>query len=206
MSNCTTGGITCSPTLARAGVRHVPIRTQRTTINPSVGDGVDYLLPRATQHCRHDGRRGDAYEDDVIEPHAVEAVFEREHALNLVSLDHPSEHVAHGGRGLAFHHSLAGEVVSYRENTAEIIGRVTPFGCQPSVIEVQPTDHCADVEGCLDGVQLVRGAGHARATCHHSTGDHGSHELGARRVLQCLKAAGEGIHQAVPCGLVRLGT
>ena len=205
MTHGSARGIASSPALARAGVRGVSIGTQRATIDPSIGDGVDDLLTGASQHRRYDGSGGNAYQDDVIQSHTVEAVLEGEYTLDLVCLDHAGQHVAHRRRSLSLHHSLAGKVVGHGQNPAEVVGRVTPLSRQPGVIEVEPADHRADVEGRLHGIQLVGSAGDARATGHDSARDDGSHELGAGRVLQCLKAAGERIHQAVAGGLVRLG-
>ena len=85
------GGIARRPALARAGVGRVPIGAQRPAVDPGVGDRVHHLLERAREHAGDDGRGGDAHQQHVIEAHAVEAVLEREHALDLVRLDHRGE-------------------------------------------------------------------------------------------------------------------
>src|SRR5262245_16516378 len=100
MSHSAARCVTSRPTLARTRVRRVPIRTQRSTVDPSVRNSVDNLLAGSAEHGRHNGRRGNAHEDHVIQPHAIEAVLKCEHALDLVRLDHPGEYVAYLRRRL----------------------------------------------------------------------------------------------------------
>ena len=95
------GRIAGRPALARAGVGRVAIGAQRAAVDPRVRQRVDDLLERAAEHRGGDRGRGDAHQQHVIEAHAVEAVLEREHALDLVRLDHGGQHVAHGERLLA---------------------------------------------------------------------------------------------------------
>ena len=82
------GGVAGGPGFARAGVGRVAIGAQRAAVEPGVGDGVDDLLARAAEQLRGDGGGGDADEQDVIEADAVEAVFQREDALDFVGFDH----------------------------------------------------------------------------------------------------------------------
>ena len=86
------------PGFARAGVRRVAVGAQRAAVEEGVGERVDDLLARAAEQRGGDGGRGDAHEQDVVEADAVEAVLQREHALDFVRLDHRGEHVAHGDR------------------------------------------------------------------------------------------------------------
>src|SRR3569832_438142 len=81
---------------------------------------------------------------------------------------------------------------------------MTPLSGKPGVVEVQPTDHRADVEGGLNRVQFIRGSRYASATGHHCARDNRAHELRAGGVLQCLKAARERINQTIASGLIRL--
>ena len=54
-------------------------------------------------------------EQHVIEPDAVEAVLERQHALDLVRLDHGCEDPAHGERLLAVRHAPPRSVATTRD-------------------------------------------------------------------------------------------
>jgi hypothetical protein len=92
------GRIAGRPALARPRVRRVPIGAQGAAVDPGVRDGIDDLIPGAAEQRRDHGGRGDANQQHMVEPDPVEAVLEREHALNLVCLDHAGEHVAHGNR------------------------------------------------------------------------------------------------------------
>src|SRR6478672_6654711 len=98
----------------------------------------------------------------MIEPDAVEAVLEREHTLDLVRLDHRGEHVFYGEL-LA----VPRQPVSGPEYPAEVVRRMAPFGGEPGVVEVEPTDHGAEVERRLHRIELVMGAGYLRAIRHH---------------------------------------
>ena len=40
---------------------------------------------------------------------------------------------------------------------------MAPFGCEPCIVEIQPTDHGADIESRMNGIELPIGAGNARA-------------------------------------------
>ena len=203
MAHRAAGGIARRPALARAGVGGVPIGAQRAAVDPGVGNRVHDLLKAGAEHARHHCGRGDAHQQHVIESHAVEAVLERQHPLDLVRLDHGGEHLAHARWGLARHDGVARQVIRHRENAAEIVRRVAPLGGEPGVVEVQPADHRADVESRLHRVELEGGARDTRAARHHRSRHHRTQELAAGRILQRLKPAGEGVHEAVARGVVR---
>ena len=191
------GGVAGGPALARARVRRMPVRPQSAAIHPGVRHGVDDLLARAAEQ-RGDHRGGcDPDQQHMVEPDAIEAVLQGENALDLVRLDHSREHIAHRDR-------LAGarEVVGHGENSAQIIRRVAPLRRQPRVIEVEPANHGADVEGRVDGIEFVGGAGNARAVGEGGARNHGPHQFRAGRIFQRLEAAGQSIHEAVAGGLI----
>ena len=50
--------------------------------------------------------------------------------------------------------SGTGEPIGNGENAAEIVGGVAPLGGQPGVVEVEPANHGADVEGGLNRIKL----------------------------------------------------
>ncbi len=101
-------------------------------------------------------------------------------------------------------HGVARQPVGGGEDAAQVVRRVAPFGGEPGVVEVEPADHGADVEGGLHRVHLVGRAGHLRAVGHDGAGDDGPQHLGAGGVLEGLEAAAEGVHEAVAGGLVGL--
>ena len=166
------GGIAGRPALARTGVRRVTIGAQRAAVDPRVRQRVHDLLERAAEHRRgHRGRRH-AHQQHVIETDAVEAVLERQHALDFVRLDHGGEDVAHRQRLLAQQNRAARQIVREREDGAEVVGRMAPFRRQPGVVEVEPAHHGADAERAHDRIQLVAGARHARPAGHRGARHH----------------------------------
>jgi hypothetical protein len=118
----------------------------------------------------------------VIEADAVEAVLQGEHALDLMRLDHGREHVAHLD---AF--AAARQVIGHGEDAAQVVRRVTPLRRQPGVVEIQPADHGADVEGRIDRIELVGRARHACPAAQCRARHHRSQELGAGRVFEARK-------------------
>lgn len=146
------GGVSGGPAFAGAGVGRVAVGAEALAVDPGEREGVDDLRAGEAEHVGDDGGGGDFDEHDVIEADAVEGVFESEAALDLVSLDHGGEDVAHGERLAADGDGVAGEPVGGGEDAAEVVGGVTPLGREPGVVEVEPADHGADVEGSLDGV------------------------------------------------------
>src|SRR5690606_5831302 len=102
-------------------------------------------------------------------------------------------------------HGIAREPVGGGQDAAQVVRGVAPFGGQPGVVEVEPADHGADVEGGLDRVQLEGGAGDLGAVGHDGAGHDGAQQLGAGGVFQRLQAAAQGVDQAVAGGVVGQG-
>ncbi len=197
MTHRATGRIACGPTLAGSGIGSVTVRAQGAAIHPGVRDGIDDLIARPTEHRRdHRGGRY-AYEKHMIEADAVETVLQSKHALNLMGLDHLGQYVANFDRLAATR-----QIIRHGQDTAQIIRRVTPFSRQPGVVEIQPANHAADIERRVDGIEFVRGPGHARAAGEGRAGNHGPHELGAGRIFQRLKTTGKRVHQTIARRLV----
>ncbi len=121
--------------------------------------------------------------------------------LNFVGFDHGHQHIAHGERCLALGHATTGEPVGGGENTAQIVGWVTPLGGQPGVVVIEPADDGTDVPGRLDGVEAELGTGHPGTMGHDSTGYDGAKVLGALGEAQGQEATAERIHQAVAGGV-----
>ena len=191
------GGVAGGPAFARAGVGRVAIGAEALAVDPGVARGVDGLVAGEAEQLADDGGGGDFDEDDVIEADLVEGVFKGDAALDFVGLDHGGEDVAHGERRLAVGDCGAGEPVGDGEDGAEIVGGVAPLGGEPGVVEVEPADDGADVEGGLHGVELVAGAGDARAVGDDGAGDDGAEELGAGGIFEGFKAAAERVDEAV---------
>jgi hypothetical protein len=57
----------------------------------------------------------------MVESDAVVTVFECEHALNLVRLDHRGQHILHRQRILADRTILTAEVIGHCEDATEVI-------------------------------------------------------------------------------------
>ena len=98
MAHGATRGVTRGPTLAGAGVRGMAIGTQRATVDPRVGNGVHNLVYASAQHRGNNRGGGNTDQNDVIETNPVETILEREHALDLVRLDHGGEYITHRRR------------------------------------------------------------------------------------------------------------
>lgn len=86
----------------------------------------------------------------MIETNAIKGVEEGEAPLNLVRLDHAREDVM-DGELLA----LTSKVIRDGEDCTQVVGWMTPFRGKETVVEVEPPDHCSNVECAPDGVKLV---------------------------------------------------
>src|SRR5262245_49322968 len=90
----------------------------------------------------------------MIESDAIEAVFECETPLYFVRLDHRGQHIAHHQRGSSARDVGATDIVSNRENSSKIVGRMSPLSGEPGVVEIEPANHAADVPGSLHRIEL----------------------------------------------------
>lgn len=192
-------GVTGGPRLAGHGVGGVTVGAQALAVHPGLGDGIGGLLLGEAEHLGDDGGGGDLDQDDVVETDLVEGVLERENTLNLMGLDHGLEDVLDGEDLAAGDVSSgavgAGDPVGHGEDTTQVVGGMTPFGGQPAVIVVEPADHGTNVEGAIDGVELVRGTRHAGSVGHDGALHHGTEELGALLELEGLQTAAQGIEE-----------
>jgi hypothetical protein len=138
----------------------------------------------------------------VIEPDLVEGIFEREAALNFVRLDHGREHVAHGQWRLARGDGVARAPIGGSKNGTDVVGRVPPFRRQPAVVEIEPADHGADIEGGLHGIELELRARHPGAIRYDRSRHDGSQELPAGGIAQRRKRAAKRINETMACRLI----
>ena len=134
------------------------VGTQRLTVGPCLGDSVNGLVTVKTQELGDNRGTGDLDEDDVIEADAVEGIEEGKAPLDFVSLDHAREDVMHGELL-----TLTGEMIGDGEDGTQVVGWVTPFCGEEAVVEVEPSDHCSNVERAPDGVELVVSSGDTSA-------------------------------------------
>jgi hypothetical protein len=72
------------------------------------------------------------------------------------------------------------------------------------VVEIEPADHAADVEGSHHGIELELRARHLRAVGNHRAGDDGAEKLRACRERKGLETAAQRVHEAIARGLVRV--
>jgi hypothetical protein len=76
-----------------------------------------------------------------------------------------------------------------------------PFGRQPGVVEIQPANQGADVEGRLHRVELKCGAGNPGTVGDDRARDDRPEQLAAGRVGERFEATAESVDQAVTRGL-----
>ena len=179
------------------------VSAQCLPVDPGIGYGIDDVFLAATEQAGDHGGGGDLDQDDVVYPDPIKAVFQRQHALDFVRLDHGGQNVFNRQRRLALRHAGAGNPVGRGQDAAQVVGGMAPFGGQPGVVEIQPADHGADVEGRQDGVELEGCARHLGAIGDCGARYHRPQQLGAGRVAQCLEAAAQCVHQAVAGGIKR---
>ena len=194
------GGIAGGPGFARAGIGRMAVGAQRLAIDPGQRYRIQDFVAGQAEHLGDHRSRRDLNQHHVIQADLVERVFQCDTALDFVRLDHAGQHVLHRQRLLAGRDCIAGQPVGRCQNTAEVIRRMTPFRCQPGVVEVEPADHGADVEGGLHRVELKLGARHLGAIRHQGAGHDRAHQLFASRVFERFQTATKGVDQAVARG------
>jgi hypothetical protein len=72
---------------------------------------------------------------------------------------------------------------------------VAPFGSQPAVVEVEPSDHGTNVESTVDRVELERRTGDLGTVGNDGSRDDGPKELGALLEPQALKTATKSVEE-----------
>lgn len=199
-------GITSGPRLAGHGVRRVPVSAERLAVDPGLRDGVAGLGLGETHHLGHDSSGSQLDEDNVVETDLVERVLQSHATLNLVGADHGLEHVA-DLEDLAVTKVATGLVrsrnpVGHSEDSSKVIGRVTPLSGQPAVVEVEPSDHGANVEGTVHRVELVVGSNDFGAIGDDGALDDGAQDVFTLLEFQCFETAAEGVDKDPAGGVV----
>lgn len=81
---------------------------------------------------------------------------------------------------------------------------MAPFSSQPAVIVVQPSNHCSNVEGAIDGIENIGSTRNSGTMWNDSTFDYGSEEFSAFFESKSFQAAADGVEKDVACGFVLL--
>lgn len=82
---------------------------------------------------------------------------------------------------------------------------MAPFRGQPAVVEVEPSDHGANVEGSVDGVQHIRGAGNLCAVGHDGARNGRTEQLGALLEAEALQTAAQSVEEDPSSGVELCG-
>ena len=181
------------------------IGAQGAVVDPTIGNRIDDLPAGAAEHVgRHRGG-GQPDQDDVIQADPVEGIEQRIAALDLVGLDGMAQQVAYRHWRAAFAARLPAQIVSQRQEGAQVVGRMPPFGGQPGVVEIQPADLGADRERRLDGIQFMGRSRYPDAAGHLRAGYYWSQVAGALGKLRRQHRAGQRIQQHPAGGVVGLG-
>ncbi len=90
---------------------------------------------------------------------------------------------------------LSAEIVGKREDSAEVIRRVAPLRSEPSVVEVEPTNHRADIKCGRYRFELVTRTRYTGASTQLSTGHNRPEKLRASGVVERENPAAERIEQ-----------
>ena len=102
----------------------------------------------------------------MVEPHAVEAILERQATLHLVGPDERGEQLVPLDRRPSLGAPGAALPVGDREEPAEVVRGMAPLGGQEGVVKVEPADSQTDVEGGRDGVEAEARARYVRPVRH----------------------------------------
>jgi len=167
------------------------VSAERLAINPSLRNGIDSLVAIEAKELGNDSGRGDLDENNVVETNTVEGVEEGKTALNFVGLDHSLKNIVYG-QAL----TLTGEVVRNSENGTEIVGRVTPFSSEETVVVIEPTDLSTNVKGTTNGVELIICSGDTGTIGNSGSFNNGAQEFRALRETKRLETTANGVNQA----------
>ena len=148
------------PTTCAARCWRVTIDAQAAAVGPGVGDGADDLLFASAEQGGAHGSGGDPDQKNVVKSYPIEAVFESENSLYFVCFDHGVENIANGER----FPSGSRQDNPPKPGCRQIIRRMTPFGGEPGIVKVEPTNHRADVEG-MHRIELPIGARNTGSIC-----------------------------------------
>jgi hypothetical protein len=141
----------------------------------------------------------------VIQADLVEGVLESHTALDFVCPDHGLEDISDlEDLAIAKVASVlvcTGDPVGGCENCAQVVRRVTPLSGEPAVVEVEPSDHGANVEGSVDGVKLVVCTRNFGTVGDDSAFDDGAKEVLALLELETLETAAQSVNKYPSCSV-----
>src|ERR1700722_3135835 len=119
----------------------------------------------------------------MVQSDLVEGVQECQTTLDFMGLDHALQN-------LLYCYNLAMPKLSTRtvgsrnpirnsQNSTKVVRRMTPFGSEPAVIVIKPTDHSTDIKCSIDGVKLEVGARNFCAVGHNGAFDNRTEQFRA---------------------------
>src|SRR5215469_16705564 len=127
MENGARCGITSSPAFSRAGIRSVPIGAQCSSIDKRIGDSIDDFVAIPSQEPSNDGCRSDPNQEYMIKADAVKTIFQCEHTLDFMCLDHRNKHVSNLPRFTSIADQPPAFVIGNRQDSSQVIGWMPPF-------------------------------------------------------------------------------
>jgi hypothetical protein len=141
----------------------------------------------------------------VVQSNLVEGVLKSHAALNFVCPDHGLEYVSDledlAIAKIASVLVCAGDPVGGREDSAQVVGGVTPLSSEPAVIKVEPSDHGTNVERSVDRVELVRSTGDLGTVGDDSALDDRSKEVLALLELESLETTTKSVNKDPSCSV-----
>ena len=173
------------------------ISAQGLPVHPGMRDRRQHLLPVGAHEVRHNSGRCNLDQQHMIQPNAVEGVFQRQHALNFMGLDHRFQNSLHGQGRFTVRYPFLREIIGYRQNPAQVIRWMSPLCSKPGIVVIQPADHAADVPGRFYGIQTIRSAGNPSAMRHHGALHYRTKMFGTFRKAQGKEPTTQGVEQAI---------
>lgn len=175
------------------------VGTETLAVHPSLSDGISGLLLVEAEHLSNHSSGGNLDQHNVVQADSVVRILQGQNTLDFVGLDHSLQHfldlhdlaiseVTSGTVG-------AGDPVSDSQNTAQIVGGVTPLGGKPAVIVVKPPDHGTNVEGTIDRVQLIGSTRDTSTVRDNGALNNGPQQLGAFLESQGLQSATQRVEE-----------
>jgi hypothetical protein len=197
--------VTSSPGLSGHGVGRVSISAHRLAVNESLRNSIPSLSLVETHHLRDDCGGSKLDQDNVVQADLVERVLQRHAALDFVCPDHSLKNIPDledlSVSEVATSLVCACDPVSGCEDGTQVVRWMTPLGGQPAVVEVEPSDHSTNVEGTVDGIELVVCAWNLGAIGDGGAFYNGSKDVPALLEAETLKTAAESVNEDPSCSV-----
>ena len=95
------GCVAGRPAFAATGIGRMTIGTQALSVDPGQRQRINDFVPVQTEHLCHHGSRCHFHQYDMVEPHLVERILQRNTTLDFMRFDHGGQDIVHGQRCLA---------------------------------------------------------------------------------------------------------